>query len=53
MKQKLLLFKVPGYPLSDLLSRLYPYYLLLNKEGKQAVDDIYKVSAIYREIVIY
>ena len=38
--------KVPGYPLPDLLSRLYPYYLLLNKEGKQAVEDIYSVSHI-------
>ena len=40
------LFKVPSYPLSNLLSRLYPYNLLLNKEGQQAVNDIYQVCGI-------
>uniref|UniRef100_H2YJD9 von Willebrand factor A domain-containing protein 8 n=1 Tax=Ciona savignyi TaxID=51511 RepID=H2YJD9_CIOSA len=32
----------PGYPIQNLLSRLYPYKLVLNKEGTQAVEDIYQ-----------
>uniref|UniRef100_H2YJD6 von Willebrand factor A domain-containing protein 8 n=1 Tax=Ciona savignyi TaxID=51511 RepID=H2YJD6_CIOSA len=35
-------FQFPGYPIQNLLSRLYPYKLVLNKEGTQAVEDIYQ-----------
>uniref|UniRef100_F6QXZ7 von Willebrand factor A domain-containing protein 8 n=1 Tax=Ciona intestinalis TaxID=7719 RepID=F6QXZ7_CIOIN len=34
--------KLPKYPIQNLLSRLYPYKLVLNKDGTQAVEDIYK-----------
>ncbi|CAK8678183.1 unnamed protein product [Clavelina lepadiformis] len=37
-----ILERVPGYPLVDLLARLYPYHIVLNKDGLQAVEDIYK-----------
>jgi len=36
-----ILEKVPTYPTSQLLEMLYPYHLLLNKEGTSAVQDVY------------
>lgn len=38
--------KIPSYPVSRLLSRMYPYQLLLNKEGVQAVEDTYKTFEV-------
>jgi len=37
---------IPSYPVSRLLSRMYPYQLLLNKDGIQAVEDTYKTFEV-------